>query len=306
MTFRHRTEAADLTELVGEKLNVTGSVRASLLRGALDTAHRQKEPPRTIIVHYHIFKNAGSSVDRLLQMAFGNGWASLEGPTPTSLLRPDDLSTFIRDRPEIVAVSSHLLRPPAPPGVRVLPVVLIRHPLDRAFSVYSHLRRHHDGAATGTVAQQASFPQFVLWCLNNKTLGGMVITNYQVIHLSPASFRNGHIYHAIATENDLQHVIHYLSDFTCFGTVDLFDTVMSNLRKKAAAHHLHIPALTTTENATPGRLEDLDERLQVAKGLLGPDLNQLYINENELDYRLYKWAHRETKVQAAASATLPR
>ena len=43
-------------------------------------------------------------------MAFGSGWASLEGPTPTSLLRPDDLSTFIRDRPEIVAVSSHLLR----------------------------------------------------------------------------------------------------------------------------------------------------------------------------------------------------
>jgi hypothetical protein len=268
--------------------------------------HRQKEPPRTIIVHYHIFKNAGSSVDRLLQMAFGNGWASLEGPTPTSLLRPDDLSTFIRDRPEIVAVSSHLLRPPAPPGVRVLPVVLIRHPLDRAFSVYSYLRRHPDGAATGTVAQQASFPQFVLWCLNNKTLGGMVITNYQVIHLSPASFRNGHIYHAIATENDLQHAIHYLSDSTCFGTVDLFDAVMSNLRKGAAALHLHIPTSVITENATPGRLEDLDERLQVAKGLLGPDLNQRYINENELDYRLYKWAHRETKVQAAASATLPR
>jgi hypothetical protein len=289
VTFRRRTEAADLTELVGEKLNVTGSVRASLLRGALDTAHRQKEPPRTIIVHYHIFKNAGSSVDRLLQMAFGNGWASLEGPTPTSLLRPDDLSTFISDRPEIVAVSSHLLRPPAPPGVRVLPVVLIRHPLDRAFSVYSHLRRHHDGAETGTVAQQASFPQFVLWCLNNKTLGGMVITNYQVIHLSPASFRNGHIYHAIATENDLQHVIHYLSDFTCFGTVDLFDTVMSNLRKKAAAHHLHIPALTTTENATPDRLEDLDERLHVARRLLGSALYQRYMDENLFDYRLYEW-----------------
>ena len=38
-------------------------------------AHRRKEPLhlRTIIVHYHIFKNAGSSVDRLLNMAFGDG-----------------------------------------------------------------------------------------------------------------------------------------------------------------------------------------------------------------------------------------
>lgn len=65
---------------------------------------------RTIIVHDHIFKNAGSSADRLLHMAFGNDWATLEGPTPTSLLRPDELATFVDDRPEIVAVSSHLLR----------------------------------------------------------------------------------------------------------------------------------------------------------------------------------------------------
>jgi hypothetical protein len=289
VSFRGRTEAAHLTEQVGERSSATGFVRAGRPRGTLETAYRQKEFQRTIIVHYHIFKNAGSSVDRLLHIAFGNGWASLEGSTPTSILRPDDLSTFINNRPEIVAVSSHLLRPPAPPGVRVLPVVLIRHPLDRAFSVYSHLRRHHDGATTGTVAQQMTFSQFVLWCLNNKTLGGMVITNYQVIHLSPASFRNGHIYHAIATENDLQHAIHYLSDSTCFGTVDLFDAVMSNLRKKAAAYHLHIPALTTTENATPDRLEDLDERLHVARRLLGSILYQRYMDENVFDYRLYEW-----------------
>ena len=244
---------------------------------------------RTIIVHYHIFKNAGSSVDRLLHLAFGDSWATLEGPTPTSLLCPDDLATFIKDRPEIVAVSSHLLRPPAPLGVRVLPVVLIRHPLDRAFSVYSHLRRHGDGAKTGTVAQETDFSQFVLWCLNNKMLGGMVIANYQVIHLSPASFRNRHIYRAVATEDDLRHAIDYLSDAACFGTVDHFDAAISGLRQKAAAFDLHIPALTVTENATPDRPGDLDERLHVARQLLGPNLYQRYMDENKFDLRLYEW-----------------
>lgn len=239
-------------------------------------------------------------------MAFGDGWAPLEGPTPTSLLRPHDLSAFIKDRPEIVAVSSHLLRPPAPADVRVLPVVLIRHPLDRAFSVYSHLRRHHDGLKTGAVAQETSFSQFVLWCLNNKTLGGMVIANYQVIHLSKASFRNGHIYQAVATEDDLRHTIQYLSDGTCFGTVDLFDAAMGKLRQMAAAIDMTIPASTVAENATPGRLEDLDERLHVVRRLLGPDLHHRYLDENEFDYRLYKWAHRATELQAAPSATLPR
>jgi hypothetical protein len=287
--FRRRTEAAHLTEWAGAELDAAGSTGTGRLRGTLETAYRQQETLRTIIVHYHIFKNAGSSVDRLLHMAFGDGWASLEGPTPTSLLRPDDLATFIRDRPEIVAVSSHLLRPPTPPDVRVLPVVFIRHPLDRAFSVYSYLRRHPDGVNTGAIARRASFSQFVLWCLNNKTLGGMVIANYQVVHLSPASFRHGHICHAIATKSDLQHAIDYLSDTACFGTVDLFDAAMGRLSQAAAAIDLHMPASTVIENATLDRPGDLDERLDIAKRQLGSDLYRRYIHENELDYRLYEW-----------------
>jgi hypothetical protein len=245
---------------------------------------------RTVIVHYHIFKNAGTSIDRLLNMAFGNGWASLEGPTPTSLLRPHDLSVFIRNKPEIVAVSSHLLRPPAPPEVRVLPVILLRHPLDRAFSVYSYLRRNHDDFDAGAVARQASFSEFVLWCLNNKTLGGMVISNYQVIHLSGASFRNEHIYQAVATEGDLAHAIHYLSDAACFGTVDRFDAAMGKLRQAAATVNLIIPVVRVAENATSDRPEELAERLHLAERLLGPALHRRYLTENELDYRLYEWA----------------
>jgi len=291
MILRHRTGVTRLAKLTGELSGAVGTVSAGRLRGTPDTARREKDlAQRTIIVHYHIFKNAGSSVDRLLHMAFGDRWATLEGPTPTSLLRPDDLARFIKDRPEIVAVSSHLLRPPAPPGVRVLPIVLIRHPLDRAFSVYSHLRRHGDGAKTGTVAQETDFSQFVLWCLNNKTLGGMVITNYQVIHLSPASFRNEHIYQAVALENDYRHAVNYLSDTACFGTVDLFDATMDWLGREAATIGLHIPAMTVTENATPDRPRDLDERLHVARQLLGPSLYQRYMDENEFDLRLYEWA----------------
>ncbi len=302
MIFRRRTETAHLTEWDGEQSNATGSAGSGRLRGTLEATYRQQENLRTVIVHYHIFKNgtvivhyhifknAGSSVNRLLRMAFGDGWASLEGPTPTSLLRPGDLATFVRDRPEIFAISSHLLRPPAPPNVRVLPVVLIRHPLDRAFSVYSYLRRHPEGVHTGTVAQRTSFSQFVLWCLNNKTLGGMVITNYQVIHLSPASFRNGHIFHAIATKNDLQHAIDYLSDAACLGTVDLFDAAMGRLGRAAAAIDLHLPTSTVIENATPDRPRDLGERLYAVERQLGSDLYRRYIEENELDYRLYEWA----------------
>lgn len=246
---------------------------------------------RTLVVHYHIFKNGGTSVDRILRTAFGERWASLEGPTPTSLLRPSDLAAFARDHPGVVAVSSHLLRPPAPTGLSVLPLVLLRHPLDRAYSVYSHERRSPEGdVESGAVARRASFRQFVLWCLDHKASGGMVIADYQVIHLSQASFRNGHIYNAVATEEDLTQAIDYLGGGACFGTVDRFDAAMARLRRAAGEIGLPIAAVTALENTTDGRPRGLAERLSLAREELGPALCGRFMRENELDFRLYEWA----------------
>lgn len=246
---------------------------------------------RTIIVHYHIFKNAGCSIDRILEMSFGDRWARLEGATATSILRSRDLVRFIDSRPTVVAVSSHLLRPSASAGLNMLPVVLIRHPLDRAFSVYSQMCRNAGDLPSEVVARRANFSQFVLWCLNNKSLGGMVIANYQVIHLSPASLRNRHIYNAVAAEGDLRYATDFLATGSCFGTVDKFDVALTRLRRRAEYVGLPLFATATPiENVTTGRSLDLSERVADAERQLGRGLCNRYRQENELDYRLYEWA----------------
>ena len=263
---------------------------------------------RTVIVHYHIFKNAGTSIDHVLRAAFGEKWASLEGPTATSLLRPSDLSAFVEQRREVCAVSSHLLRPPAPADLVLLPVVLLRDPLDRAYSVYRHHRRRTDGELwCDTVARRSSFRQFVRSCLDHKALGGMVIADYQVIHLSPASFRNGHVYRAIATEDDLRHAIAYLERGPCFGTVDRFDAAVASLCEMAGALDLTVQPLSVAENVTPGRPSDLDARVSIARRALGPSLYRRFRRENGLDYRLYEWARasagRRTGQRACAAGS---
>jgi hypothetical protein len=229
-----------------------------------------------------------------LKASFGDCWTSLEGNTATALLRPRDLSHFVRNRPNIVAVSSHLLRPPAPADLNVLPVVLIRQPLDRAFSVYSQLRKNHAGELPSEmVARRSSFAEFVLWCLDNKFLGGMVIADYQVIHLSPASFRHAHIYSATFTEEDLLYAMGYLSSGPCFGTVDRFDAVIDQLKRMAEEIGLQFFLSPVTENVTNGRANDLNERVSLAQWELGPSLNDRFEKENRLDYRLYGWACRQ-------------
>ena len=57
---------------------------------------------RTIILHYHLFKNAGTSVDAILKRIFGDRWVTREFPA----MRGNNtamVEQWIRNTPEAVA-----------------------------------------------------------------------------------------------------------------------------------------------------------------------------------------------------------
>ena len=143
---------------------------------------------RCVLVHYHIFKNAGSSVDFALQRSFGSRWATFEGCHAHDVQTSEQLGQFLESRPELCAVSSHLARPPLPfSGCR--PIVFLRHPLLRARSVYEFTRR--DLKQHGSqISRNGEFSRYVRWALDaGREEGGVVIRDYQVVHLSGASLR---------------------------------------------------------------------------------------------------------------------
>ena len=84
---------------------------------------------RPIIIHYHLFKNAGTSVDAILQRNFGARWTSREYPPRST---PDAARSFLAANPHIAALSSHTLPLPPPdiPDAEILPILFIRHPLE--------------------------------------------------------------------------------------------------------------------------------------------------------------------------------
>ena len=97
------------------------------------------ETMRTIILHYHLFKNAGTSLDRVLKDNFGGAWATREFPAAN---RPDgntpQVEAWIRENPDAIAFSSHTMMGPIPKieGVRVVSVMLLRDPIERIKSAY--------------------------------------------------------------------------------------------------------------------------------------------------------------------------
>ena len=92
---------------------------------------------RTIILHYHLFKNAGTSVDQILQRNFKDRWVTAEFP-PSQGDNSALVADWIRDNPDAVAFSTHTALGPVPQidGVRVVSVMMLRDPVARIRSAY--------------------------------------------------------------------------------------------------------------------------------------------------------------------------
>src|SRR5581483_6833001 len=101
------------------------------------------KPSRVVLLHYHIFKNAGSTIDFALKQNFGDRLAYLHGDRFDSMVSDAEVVEFVSRNPAIAAISSHHLRPPAPaaPSIRFLEILIVREPLDRLCSIYDFYRR---------------------------------------------------------------------------------------------------------------------------------------------------------------------
>ena len=110
---------------------------------------------RTVILHYHLFKNAGTSVDHVLRRNFPGGWISTEFPGNGGN-NTVDVAQWIRDTPRAIAFSSHTMLGPIPQidGMRIVPVVLLRDPVDRIHSAY-HFERQQQADTKGAQLAKA-------------------------------------------------------------------------------------------------------------------------------------------------------
>ncbi|HXE26366.1 MAG TPA: hypothetical protein VN637_15905, partial [Roseiarcus sp.] len=173
---------------------------------------------KPLLVHYHIYKNAGTSVEKNLAESYGHKWAVCEGAPEQIRLSNHDIAAFARANPGIRAISSHKARP-SPARGRFFPIVFLRHPIDRARSVYSFAKRD-PAQPDHAMARNLSFKDYVDWALETP---GVPVRDYQVIHLSQASFRVANIADAVARPEDLREVRDFLRSLPFFGLVRRFE-----------------------------------------------------------------------------------
>jgi len=245
---------------------------------------------RFVIVHYHLYKNAGSTIDSILDRNFHEGTRGhIEGPLPWSTLSSSDLLDFVTKNPELQAVSSHQARLPIPrdTGIRFLPIVLLRHPIDRVRSVYQFERNQSAGSpsASTAVARNSDFKSFVEWVVGRDATG--VCRNFQVLQFS-TDMRD--IAEARATPDDYQIARARLKALPVFGLVEFFDESLSRFRECLAPHFGELDFSYEPVNVSQLRPATLQERLEAIRSELGPALYRELLEHNALDLLLYEEA----------------
>jgi hypothetical protein len=246
---------------------------------------------RHIILHYHIFKNAGSTVDSILKNSFGNRCGSIEGLNPWDTLGAGDILKYAIKNQSIKTISSHHARLPKPhsPNIAFHPIIFLRHPIDRVGSVYSFERRQPiNSPSLGVkIARRNDFAGYVRWRLSDGN--GAVIKNFQTVHLSG---RQNDMRVAHATDNDLKDAIVKISQLPFFGIVELFDNSIERMNKYLSQYFENIDVNYSITNRSTERRNTLLERLDDIEIMLGSDLYQKLLNNNALDMHLYDHALR--------------
>jgi len=124
---------------------------------------------RTVICHYHIYKNSGTSFDSLLTQNYGDRHICFDGPFPFFTIDQEQLTRVIERKSHLIAFSSHQIQLPVPVSLDflVLPVVFIRNPLLRVQSIYKFKRQTYDKTMTSENAQKMSFDEWVEHCFSD-------------------------------------------------------------------------------------------------------------------------------------------
>jgi len=199
---------------------------------------------RTVILHYHLFKNAGTSVDAVLKRSFGERWITREFPANGGD-NSGMIGEWIRDNPDAVAFSSHTMMGPIPQvqDVRIITFMLIRDPIERIQSAYRFERRQKAETWGAKLAKKHDFEGYVRARLERP--GDRQCRNFQVHRLAALCPGEG---------SELDQAKTAAGLITVLGTVKNFSLSIDRLAAVLEPDHL-LQVSETWENRSNHKLD---------------------------------------------------
>lgn len=171
---------------------------------------------RFVLLHYHFFKNAGTTVEEILAGSFFENYARLDTEHFDGAVSQEDLVSFLDRHPGVKAVSSHQFRYPLPqvPGYIFFDLCFLRDPLDRIRSMYDYFRQKPvPGEPASDLAREQSIGGFIAGLVEHHT--------YRVSNVQVNLLANG-VVNDPPAEGDLVRATQVMLKTSFLGVVDCF------------------------------------------------------------------------------------
>lgn len=235
---------------------------------------------RPVIVHCHLFKNAGSTLDWSLQRQFGSNF--LDHRDDESMRQGASfLGPYLESHKQLTALSSHHVRFPLPTSeaFQLFPIIALRHPIDRARSVYDFERRQDSETPGAIQAKKLSFVEYIQWRMQPDV--GSTIRNFH------CGFCTSTFDSEIGEPEYLDSVA-LLTRTPLLVIVERYDESMLLLEHYLDSYFPGIDLSYVRQNVTPGRNDSLQQRVAAVFDELGPDLTLEFREKNHWDMKLYE------------------
>ena len=235
---------------------------------------------RKVILHYHLFKNAGTSLDAAFKENFkGDEWVTAEFPAQPAKNR-EMVKQWIIDNPQAQCFSSHsaILPPPNIDGVKVLPVIFLRHPIDRIASAYEFEKKQGGDGFGAVLARNTDFKGYVETRLS---LG------------NDRQCRNFHMQRLAAMfgekeGDEFTRAKLAIDSLPFLGLVENFSKSLTRLEKWLKSEGFDDIILQPVEkNVFRNVRKTIEEKLNLIQNELGSNVWKYLIASNEQDTKLY-------------------
>src|SRR5579864_9014164 len=244
-------------------------------------------PTRFLIVHYHIFKNGGSTIASILEREFASDFATVHGPDDVSVLDQTSLADFVADHSAIQAISSHHLRYPKPilPNTVIFDCCFLRNPLDRLQSVYSYFQRIDSADPLCRLARQEHARSFFKKLIDSAP---HLVSNVQVMMLA-----QGGAFTRPADTPDVDVAAEVVGKMAIPGVVEKFDESL------VAAEYFLKPAFPRLrldycpQNVSRPLGASAADRQEWLKHSWGSEMYATLVQLNQCDLELCRRAERE-------------
>ena len=234
---------------------------------------------RTVIAHGHIFKNAGTTFDWALEKNFGKSFCDHREDKPMRQQGASYLTQYLLDNPQINAISSHhLCETSAIDEIDIIPVFLLRHPIERILSVYTFEREQKSSSPGAKAAKKYNFKDYVQWRMDPEV--NRTIRNYQTSYLAGDQTRKTS---KVCTLNTFNAALNK-AQHNLVGLVEKYDASMIKFEESLRKRGIELDLSYVRQNVTNGK--STSNGISYIAEELG-DIFKLVLDENAYDLALY-------------------